>query len=64
MEQNRDEGCGPAPSRTAYVHGYTPRETARLLDQAATLTGLLHAGTSYPAGSRVLEIGCGVGRRP
>ena len=44
-----------------YVHGYSPREAERLLDQAQTLTGLLHHDTSYPAGSTVLEAGCGVG---
>ena len=44
-----------------YVHGYTPAETRRLTDQAHTLADLLHGGTSYPAGSRVLEAGCGVG---
>jgi ubiquinone/menaquinone biosynthesis C-methylase UbiE len=32
-----------------------------LHDQAETLTGLLHADTRYPPGSRVLEAGCGVG---
>jgi len=45
----------------AYVHGYTDREAQRLEDQAATLEDLLHAGTAYPPGSRVLEVGCGVG---
>ncbi|TAK42254.1 MAG: methyltransferase domain-containing protein [Betaproteobacteria bacterium] len=45
----------------AYVHGYYPRESARLQDQAGTLVDLLHSDTSYPAGSRVLEAGCGVG---
>jgi len=44
-----------------YVHGYHPRENLRLQDQASTLVELLHADTSYPAGSRVLEAGCGVG---
>jgi SAM-dependent methyltransferase len=44
-----------------YVHGYDPRENLRLQDQASTLAELLHADTSYPAGSRVLEAGCGVG---
>jgi SAM-dependent methyltransferase len=44
-----------------YVHGYSEREQERLLDQASTLSELLHAGTRYPAGSRVLEAGCGVG---
>ncbi|WP_405070723.1 methyltransferase domain-containing protein [Kribbella sp. NBC_01510] len=46
---------------TDYVHGYTLAETRRLTDQAQTLADLLHDGTSYPAGSRVLEAGCGVG---
>ncbi len=44
-----------------YVHGYDQRENTRLQDQAATLTELLHSDTSYPAGSLVLEAGCGVG---
>jgi ubiquinone/menaquinone biosynthesis C-methylase UbiE len=45
----------------AYVHGYDHRENIRLQDQASTLVELLHADTFYPAGSRVLEAGCGVG---
>ncbi len=44
-----------------YVHGYDPRESLRLQDQAATLAELLHSDTVFPAGSRVLEAGCGVG---
>jgi ubiquinone/menaquinone biosynthesis C-methylase UbiE len=44
-----------------YVHGYSSRENARLVDQATTLTQLLHGDTLYPAGSRILEAGCGVG---
>lgn len=44
-----------------YVHGYNQREMTRLQDQASTLVELLHADTRYPAGSRVLEAGCGVG---
>ena len=44
-----------------YVHGYSPRESERLADQAETLTELLHHDTLYPAGSRVLEAGCGIG---
>ncbi len=46
---------------SAYVHGYDPRETERLRDQAGALVELLHGGTAYPAGSRVLEAGSGVG---
>lgn len=45
----------------AYVHGYDPREAARLQDQATTLVELLHSDTAYPGGDTVLEAGCGVG---
>jgi SAM-dependent methyltransferase len=45
----------------AYVHGYEARESARLDDQAGALVELLHHDTAYPAGSRVLEAGCGIG---
>lgn len=44
-----------------YVHGYHPRENERLHDQAGALVELLHSDTAYPAGSSVLEAGCGVG---
>ncbi|MEM5788387.1 MAG: methyltransferase domain-containing protein [Syntrophobacteraceae bacterium] len=47
--------------RHKYVHGYDAREIARLQDQASTLVELLHSDTRYPAGSRILEAGCGVG---
>ena len=47
--------------KKAYVHGYDSRESIRLQDQASTLADLLHSDTSFPAGSRVLEAGCGVG---
>lgn len=49
------------PTKKNYVHGYDPRENTRLQDQASTLVELLHSDTAYPAGSRVLEAGCGVG---
>lgn len=48
-------------SKKVYVHGYDVKEALRLQDQASTLVELLHSDTSYPAGSRVLEAGCGVG---
>ncbi|MER7767288.1 methyltransferase domain-containing protein [Kitasatospora sp. NPDC096140] len=54
--RNENENDG-----TTYVHGYSDTEARRLGDQADTLAELLHAGTAYPAGSRVLEAGCGVG---
>lgn len=44
-----------------YVHGYTMDEARRLEDQADVLADLLHAGLRYPPGSRILEVGCGVG---
>jgi SAM-dependent methyltransferase len=44
-----------------YVHGYDTRANERLEDQAATLVDMLHHDTAYPAGSSVLEAGCGVG---
>ncbi|MBV6702468.1 methyltransferase domain-containing protein [Kitasatospora aureofaciens] len=51
----------PVSDHPAYVHGYSDTEARRLGDQANTLAELLHAGTAYPPGSRVLEAGCGVG---
>ena len=45
----------------AYVHGYTSKEADRLSNQADTLVSLLHSGTQYPAGAKVLEPGCGTG---
>jgi len=44
-----------------YVHGYSDRESIRLKDQSVTLAELLHHDTVYPAGSTVLEAGCGIG---
>lgn len=44
-----------------YVHGYHARENERLQDQAGSLVELLHCDTNYPAGSTVLEVGCGIG---
>src|SRR5258706_4200675 len=45
----------------AYVHGYESRENRRLQDQASSRVEILHWDTAYPAGSTVLEAGCGVG---
>jgi SAM-dependent methyltransferase len=50
-----------AAAAADYVHGYSRRESRRLGDQADTLARLLHTGTAYPPGSRVLEVGCGTG---
>jgi SAM-dependent methyltransferase len=48
-------------SDAAYVHGYSSRETRRLVDQATSTAEFLHWDTAYPPGSEVLEAGCGVG---
>ena len=48
-------------SDNRYVHGYTERESQRLVEQSEALTDLLHEGIRYPAGALVLEAGCGVG---
>jgi len=45
----------------AYVHGYAEEESQRLYDQSKMLRDLFHRNVHYPAGSRVLEAGCGVG---
>ncbi|HEU5030525.1 MAG TPA: L-histidine N(alpha)-methyltransferase [Spirillospora sp.] len=62
------QGPGQPPGHAqGYVHGYSAHESRRLGDQADTLAALLHgpaggqAGTAYPPGARVLEVGCGVG---
>jgi SAM-dependent methyltransferase len=44
-----------------YVHGYSEREAQRLLDQAYSVRDLLHNDSRFPVGSRVLELGCGIG---
>src|SRR5437879_12227381 len=49
------------PMMDSYVHGYKGQENERLRDQAGALVELLHNDTTYPAGSRVREVGCGVG---
>lgn len=61
METMTTAAGGGAGAAAGYVHGYSGREARRLGDQADALAELLHGGTSYPAGSRVLEAGCGVG---
>jgi len=44
-----------------YVHGYDSKESERLLNQANSVLDLIHADTTYPACSAVLEVGCGTG---
>lgn len=45
----------------SYVHGYSDEEARRLNDQAMSISELLHWDSEWPAGSTVLEAGCGVG---
>lgn len=64
--RNFVQDCTPVAGHAAgmdirYVHGYGPRETQRLADQATILRALLHDGVAFPSGSRVLEPGCGTG---
>lgn len=58
MSMKPDTAAAPG---AGYVHGYSGREGQRLLDQASSLVELLHWDTVFPAGSAVLEAGCGVG---
>jgi ubiquinone/menaquinone biosynthesis C-methylase UbiE len=44
-----------------YIHGTSPREQQRLIDQAERFDGLLAANLELHPGERLLEIGCGVG---
>jgi ubiquinone/menaquinone biosynthesis C-methylase UbiE len=44
-----------------YVHGYSIKESRRLEDQANCLSELLHYDSLFPAGSLILEAGCGTG---
>jgi ubiquinone/menaquinone biosynthesis C-methylase UbiE len=45
-----------------YVHGYATAEQERLMRQAEHWRDeLILAGTTFPPGTRLLEIGCGVG---
>jgi ubiquinone/menaquinone biosynthesis C-methylase UbiE len=47
---------------TDYVHGYGTREQQRLVEQAEHWRHRLIAdGTTLPPGTRLLEVGCGVG---
>jgi ubiquinone/menaquinone biosynthesis C-methylase UbiE len=48
-------------SERPYIHGTSPREQQRLIEQAQMLNDLLAANLELHAGERLLEIGCGVG---
>jgi len=48
-------------SKRAYIHGTSPREQQRLIDQAEQLSALLSANLALAPGEKLLEIGCGVG---
>jgi SAM-dependent methyltransferase len=45
-----------------YLHGYLPEEQRRLVDQAAFWRDrIILPGTQFAPGTRLLEVGCGVG---
>ena len=45
-----------------YVHGYASEEQRRLVEQAELWRDeLILPGTTLPPGTRLLEVGCGVG---
>ena len=48
-------------SERPYIHGTSPREQQRLIEQAEMLSDLLAANLELHPGERLLEIGCGVG---
>lgn len=50
-----------ANQKDRYIHGYSQREAQRLQDQAMSVSEYLHYDSLWKEGSRVLEIGCGVG---
>ncbi len=45
----------------AYIHGYTPEEQKRLVDQAKILAPQVFEGVDFSKASKILEVGCGVG---
>ena len=51
----------PAEDASAYLHGTSEREQARLVRQAEILRPILLAGLELAPHERVLEVGCGVG---
>ena len=44
-----------------YVHGFSDEEVRRLSDQATSISEFLHFDSKWPAGTKVLEVGCGTG---
>ncbi|MCI0652071.1 MAG: methyltransferase domain-containing protein [Planctomycetes bacterium] len=49
------------PGKTGYLHGFTPREQARLVKQARFLARWVYDGVDLSRCRRLLEVGCGVG---
>ncbi|MEO1258702.1 MAG: methyltransferase domain-containing protein [Bacteroidota bacterium] len=44
-----------------YIHGYSKKESQRLMDQANTVADYLHYDSLWENGAKILEVGCGVG---
>ncbi len=49
------------PSPSKYIHGFSPTEQARLIEQARTLEPVIFARIDLSSCERVLDLGCGVG---
>ena len=58
-----DQGLGEVLRKNdyRYTHGYSAAESVRLADQAQTVADYIHHDSYWPAGSTILEVGCGVG---
>ena len=66
LQQERrafDQGLGEVLRKNdyRYTHGYSAAESVRLADQAQTVADYIHHDSYWPAGSTILEVGCGVG---
>ncbi|WP_245619175.1 hypothetical protein [Methanogenium cariaci] len=46
-------------TKQQYVHGYGKDDSERLVKQSEALEEILHADEDFPAGTRILEAGCG-----
>ena len=51
----------PVPSKRTVKFKVGRLMKERLHEQSEILENILHSGTAYPAGAKILEAGCGVG---
>lgn len=50
-----------ARQNKGYLHGYTREEQDRLYEQARFLERKIYAGVDFQGGTKIIEVGCGVG---